>query len=164
MAEEPREIIQPHDGLLGDPAVPVREGAPPVRVRQRPAFGINPMSGWLFSVAAGLFAVATGAGILMGPMAHALLLWAAILVGHFAVSYFMWVDPLPSSRFVAIPLGVAAMWGFFALSFLLIDVAPRWSGWTLAILGLLAVAAGVVPLTAAWVEPREMPVDRRVEA
>ena len=164
--DEPEAIIQPHDGLLGDPAVPVRVGARPVRVRQRPAFGITPMSGWLFSIAAGLLALATGVGIIAtSSLAHAILLWAAILIGHFAVSYFMWVDPLPASRFVAIPLGVVGLWGFFALSFLLLYAAPAWVGWTLCVAGLLGIAAGVVPLSAAWWEPRrDVLTHRRAEA
>ena len=166
MAHDPETIIQRSDGLLGDPAVPVRVGAPPVRVRQRPAFGITPMSGWLFAIAAGLLALATGVGIIAAsPMAHAILFWASILVGHFAVSYFMWVDPLPARRFVAIPLGVAALWGFFALSFLLLDVGPAWLGWALSFAGLLGVAVGVVPLSAAWWEPRRSVLThRRAEA
>jgi hypothetical protein len=144
--DEPEAIIQPHDGLLGDPAVPVR---------QRPAFGLTPMSGYLFSIAAGLLALATGVGIIAASsLAHAVLFWAAILVGHFAVSYFMWVDPLPASRFVAVPLGIVGLWGFFALSFLVLYVAPAWVGWTLCVAGLLGIAVGVVPLSAAWWEPR----------
>lgn len=155
MPDEQEITIQPHDGLLGDPAVPVRVGRPPYFVRRRPAFGLTPMSGWLFCIAGGFFALATGAGIVSNSaMVHAVLFWVAILWGHFAVSYFMWVDPLPARRFVAIPLGVVALWGFVALSFLVLSVGPTWLGWALSLAGLLSIAAGVVPLSAAWWQPR----------
>jgi hypothetical protein len=166
MPTEQELHIQPRDGLLGDPAVPERVGKPPYPVRRRPAFGLTPMSGWLLCIAGGFFAVATGAGILTGsPMVHAVLFWVAILFGHFAVSYFMWVDPLPASRFVAIPLGVVALWGFTALSFLVLSVGPAWLGWALSLAGLLSIAAGTLPLTAAWWQPRRSALThRRAEA
>ena len=166
MPDEREFLIQPRDGLRGDPAVPVRVGKPAYPVRRRPAFGLTPMSGWLLCIAGGFFAVATGAGILTAsPLVHALLFWVAILCGHFAVSYFMWVDPLPRSRWVAIPLGVVGLWGFVALSFLLLSVGPTWLGWALSLAGLLSIAAGVVPLSAAWWQPRRSVLThRRVEA
>lgn len=162
----PEDHIQPKNGWFGDPAVPVRVGAPPFRVRQRPAFGLTPMSGWLLCIAGGLFAVATGAGALTGsPLVHAFLFWVAILFGHFAVSYFMWVDPLPATRYVAIPFGVVGLWGLVALSFLLLDVAPPWLGWALVLAGLLGIAAGTVALTTAWWQPRrEVLTHHRAEA
>ncbi|HEY8206244.1 MAG TPA: hypothetical protein VIG99_02100 [Myxococcaceae bacterium] len=151
----PEYRILPRDGWFGDPAVPVRVGAPPLEVRQRPAFGLTPMSGWLLCVAGGLFAAAAGAGILTAsPFTHAVLLWVALLIGHFAVSYFIWMDPLPAYRYVALPLGVTALWGFTVLSFLLVDTAPVWLGWALVAAGLLGVAAGAVPLWEAWWQPR----------
>ena len=155
MPDEQEVRIQPHNGLLGDPAVPVRVGKTPFPVRLRPAFGLTPMSGWLLCIAGGFFALATGAGIVTAsPMVHALLFWVAILWGHFAVSYFMWVDPLARARWVAIPLGVVALWGLVALSFLVLSVGPAWLGWALSLAGLLSIAAGVVPLSAAWWQPR----------
>jgi hypothetical protein len=166
MPNEREIFIRPHDGLLGDPAVPVRVGKPPIPIRRRPAFGLTPMSGWLLCIAGGFFALATGTGIIFAsPVVHAILFWIAILFGHFAVSYFMWVDPLPASRFVAIPLGVVALWGLTVASFLLLPIAPVWLGWALSLAGLLSVAAGVVPLSTAWWQPRRAVLTRRhVEA
>jgi hypothetical protein len=161
----PEDRIQPHNGWFGDPAVPVRVGAPPYRVRQRPAFGLTPMSGWLLCIAGGFLAAATGAGILTeSPLVHAILFWVAILFGHFAVSYFMWVDPLPASRYIVIPFGVVGLWGVTALSFLLLGAAPPWLGWAFVLAGLLGIAAGVVPLSAAWWQPRRAVLTHRRRA
>jgi len=162
----PEVHIQPHNGWFGDPAVPVRVGGPQLSIRQRPAFGLTPMSGWLLSIAGGFFAAATGTGILTAsPMAHAILFWVALLFGHFAVSYFMWVDPLPATRYVAIPFGVVGLWGLTALSFLLVGAAPAWLGWGMVVAGLLGIAAGTVALTTAWWQPRrEVLTHRHAEA
>lgn len=163
--QQPVMTILPRDGLRGDPGVPVRVGAPPILVPDAPPLGATPMSGWLFAVSAGLFTAATGAGIVTGsPMVHAMGLWAAILVAHFAMSYFIWVDPFPRSRFIAVPLAVTASWLSCAASFLLLSFAPAWMGWTLVAAGLLAFAAGAVPLGAAWVQPLRRPLHRPVEA
>jgi hypothetical protein len=150
----PEEVrIEPHDGWLGDPAVPTRVGAPPVRARVRPAFGITPISGWLTLLAAGAFLVGIGAGISTGSVTvHALFFWGSIMLALFAAAFFIWVDPLPKHRFIAVPLATAASFGVVLLQFLLLALAPVWLGWVMVFGGLLLVAVGLVPLSVAWVD------------
>ena len=70
-------------------------------------------------------------------------IWAAVVVGHFAVGTFLWLEE-HRYGWVALGLGVPLLWVLALAPFVFLEKLPA-AGWAMVPVGLLALAAAIIP-------------------